>query len=436
MTRTVLKTPEQHVGWPIRAHRQTCAVRYSTAQKSLEGGEWLTGMFQPLGADFETAGVLQWDADNGAELRLADLSRPWPTDFDADLTIHGRLNVGERVTLLRSWLRSATVFDNAERFASNTLALGSHTDVDETWAYACYCPTSLHEWYGAHGFTHVRPDDEDGPPRVELRQMEPRRFAVAGADIDLELVGDWTMQYGPRWCVENEMEFVVRPDEPLTLDSYWRQFRSPLLGFMRFATDRPDDMRWEMFGNPDAQRRMVVLKSPRESYERPWRLTPGHFLFRADEIADEGEAIRKWFEVWRASEPSLGLFCESIQGGSAYSPSRFLTLFTGAEGYWNGTKRADEKNWGIDALVKRANIDERISKADQEARKLIGGLRRYHAHLSLPGNLTPDEVALSTFASTRRLHVLMQACLLRELGLETEQIELLIHAHYRGWPIA
>lgn len=410
-------------------------MRPSVAQKSLEAGEWLTGMFRPAGAEFETAGVLRWDAEHGAELRLADLSHPWTRDFNAEMTIHGELNAGGQVTLMESRLRHATLFDQAERFSSYVLALGAYTDAGEAWAYASYCPTGLHEWVGECGFTHVRPDDEDGVPSVELRRMEPRRFAVSGAKIDLELDGDWTQRYGSKWCIESTMEFVVHPDEPLTIDSYWRQFRSPLLGFIRFATDRPDDLRWEAFGSPDAKRRIVVLRSPRESYEREWRTRPGHFLFRADEIADEGKALRNWFEVWRASEPSLGLFCETIQEDLAYSPSRFLTLFTAAEGYWEGTRREHEKKWGIDALAKRASINENVSRTDKKARALIGALRKYHAHLALPGNLTVEEIALSTFASTRRLHVLMQACLLREIGLQTEQIELLISTHYVNWRI-
>ncbi len=62
------------------------------------------------------------------------------------------------------------------------------------------------------------------------------------------------------------------------------------------------------------------------------------------------------------------------------------------------------------------------------------GLRKYHGHLG-DQELTPGEIAYGTFDSTRRLYVLMQACLLRELGLETERIEKLIQLHYRSWPV-
>jgi hypothetical protein len=152
-------------------------------------------------------------------------------------------------------------------------------------------------------------------------------------------------------------------------------------------------------------------------------------------VADEGEAICRWLAVWRPSEPSLGLFCETIQQDSTYSAPRFLTLYTAAEGYWKGTKQPEEKRWNIRALAKRAGIDPAVSKVDRRALQLIGALRDYHAHLTLPGSLAADEIALSTFDSTRRLHVLMQACLLREIGMETAEIESLIAARYQSWPI-
>ena len=392
-------------------------------------------MFQPVGGDFETAGLLSWNAEQGAELRLADLSHAWPTDFDASLTVHGHLHAGERVTLLRTRVTEKTAFDHTSRLSSAMLALGAHTDIDETWTYANYCPTNLHEWYPEKGFVHGHSEDELARPRVEMQQVEPLRVALPGAEVTLNLDGDWTVSYAATWSIETSMKFSVRPEEPLTIEDHWAQYGNPLLGFVIFASDRPDDVRWESFYDPEAKRQVVLLRSDRKSFEREWRPIPGHFLFRAEDVADEGEAIRRWLAAWRPSEPSLGLFCETIQQDSTYSPPRFLTLYTAAEGYWKGTKKPAEMRWGIDALEKRAGIDAAVSKADKKGRQLIGALRKYHAHLTLPGNLTTDEIAFSTYDSTRRLHALMQACLLREIGMDTAQIESLIATRYLPWRI-
>jgi hypothetical protein len=40
-----------------------------------------------------------------------------------------------------------------------------------------------------------------------------------------------------------------------------------------------------------------------------------------------------------------------------------------------------------------------------------------------------------TFESTRRLHALMQACLLREMGLSTAAIEARLESHYSNWAV-
>jgi len=59
---------------------------------------------------------------------------------------------------------------------------------------------------------------------------------------------------------------------------------------------------------------------------------------------------------------------------------------------------------------------------------------KYHGHLG-DQELTPEEISDGTFDSTRRLYVLMQACLLREIGLDTAEVESLIATHYLSWPI-
>lgn len=410
-------------------------MRPSSAQEILEAGESLTGMFQPAGADFATGGILSWNADTGADLRLADLSDPWPNSFDEHLTLHGLLHAGEPVSLMQTRVVETTALGEASRFASPILALGEHTDSRETWTYARYCPTSLHEWYPEKGFIHGHSDDEPSHPRVEMRPVESLRITVPGGEVCLELGGYWSVRHGPRFAVETTMEFSVRPDQPLTIEDHWREFGNPLLGFVIFASDRPDALRRESFHSPDAKRKISLLRAGHKSFEREWRPLPGHFLFRSEDVEDIGEAIRRWLAAWWPSDPSLGLFCETIQQDSTYSPPRFLTLWTAAEGYWRSTKKPGEQSWGIDALNKRADISPTVSKCNEKARKLIGALRKYHAHLTLPKNLTIDEIALSTYDSSRRLHVLMQACLLREIGLETEQIESLIAARYLTWPL-
>jgi hypothetical protein len=70
-----------------------------------------------------------------------------------------------------------------------------------------------------------------------------------------------------------------------------------------------------------------------------------------------------------------------------------------AERYWKGTKKPGENTWSVGALTRRARIDPAVLKTDKAALRLIGALRRYHAHLTLPASLTAEEIA--TGGSTR-----------------------------------
>jgi hypothetical protein len=420
----------------VRVGRKNQPMRRSKLQEALEAGESIAGVFAPVTAGFETPAVLTWTPERGALLQLTSLDDAWPQDFDAHFTVHGSLHeYPEPVTLMDSRVTRKLTFEQPARVAAQTLAIGTHTDQDELWPVANYSPSGLHEWYPETGLSIDHPDEDFHRPRVLWTPPRPVTIPVPGGEIQLNPGADWSWGFGPSWHIDTTMKFTVRPEQPLTLREYWQRFRSPLLGFVVFASDRPDDLTWESFYNPDLKRQIIVLRDDHHSYNREWRPNDGHFLFKAADLDNKIEALQRWLAVWRKSEPSLALFIDTIQQGNHFTPSRFLTLYTAAEGYWKSTKRDHEKQWGIDALQQRAGVDERVTHADKQARALIGAARDYQAHLRLPGHLTAKQVDNGTFDSTRRLHAVLQACLLREIGIETDQIEDLMALHYRSWPV-
>lgn len=184
----------------------------------------------------------------------------------------------------------------------------------------------------------------------------------------------------------------------------------------------------------------MVLRQGRKTYSYDWRPIAGHFLFRAEDIDDVPDALKQWLALYKASDPSAALFCETLTQED-YSPSRFLTLYTAAEGYW---RRMRGTQWKVRALA--GELDDSVSKVDKRAVALIGGLRKYHSHLDpthVEKSLEPDEVteiaplevAVHTFEATRRLQALMQACLFKDIGLESARVVELITRHYRAWPL-
>jgi ApeA N-terminal domain 1 len=420
------------------SQRTLLVVRPSKLQQALEAGETMRGLFWPAGAAFQTPGVLTWSDEGGARLQLAALDDPWPTDFNRQFTVHAFLYQfgGQPLTLMHCRIVQKLNLDQPARIAGQTLAIGAHTDVDERWPVADYCPSALHESYPETGMSPPELTQGERPNlRFEWQQPEPLTIVVPGATLRLNpgMVEQLTWSWGPTWQIDTSMHFTVEPDEPLTIDEYWPQYRSPLLGFLRFAADRPEDMAWEAFSNHDKNQRVIaVLREGRDVREREWRPNVGHFLFKAEDIDSEADVLSRWFGIWRQTEPALGYLGDYIEEGNAYSPQRFLTLYTAAEEYWR--KATGESGRNLRKLRARAGINDAVSHSDNDALALMGRLREYHAHLGSP-DLSPDEITDGTFDSTRRLYVQMQACLLRDVGLDTDRIEELITLHYQSWPV-
>lgn len=408
----------------------------ASVQQDLEAGAALSRVFAPAGADFATPGVLSWSDVGGARLQLAALEDPWPGDFNRLFTIHAQLHgyVGTPVTLMDSRVVRKLFMDQPAEIVAQILAVGAHTDSEERWPVANFMPYGLHEWYPETGLSIRFADKQHREPRVSWKRPKPIRIPVPGASITLNPGVDWKWGVGPGWRIDTSLRFTVRPKKALTLADYWGQFRSPLLGFVLFASDRPDDLQRESYYNARRKRQIVVLRAERRTYSYEWSPSYGHYLFKAEDVASEAEVIQRWMKVWRDAEPALGYLGDYVQGANSYSPNRFVTLYKAAENYWRRTKRPGEKAWGPRELCARAGIQEAITRCDKDAIATMGILRKHHGHLNDLG-LTPEEIADQTYVATRRLYVLVQACLLRELGLETDRIEELIELHYRSWPV-
>jgi ApeA N-terminal domain 1 len=412
-------------------------MRPSKLQEALEDGQALSGVFWPVGADFQTPGVLSWSDETGARLQLTLLDDPWPTDFNAQFTVHAFLYAfgASPLSLMHCRMAQMLQLDQPALIKSQTIAIGAHTVPDERWPVADFCPSGLHEWYPETGMSP--PDYIKGdPPKLRFEWQQPKPLVITTPDATITLYGGVvehvTWSWGPTWQIDTSMHFTVEPGEPLAIDEFWPRYRSPLLGLIRFASDRPDDMAWEAFSHAESNRSIAVLREGRQVFARPWRPNAGHFLFKAADVDNEADVITRWFEVWRKTEPALGYYGDYLQDGNAYSPQRFLTLYTAAEEYWRRVTGETGRN--LRKLRTRAGISDAVSHCDNAAIALMGRLRKYHAHLGTQ-DLTFEEISDGTFDSTRRLHVLMQACLLRELGLETARIEELIQLHYQGWPV-
>lgn len=403
-------------------------------ERRLTEGRQVPGMFWPRAADFATPGVLSWSATDGAELELVDLSHPWPTDFDTTLTVHGQPHDGEELTLFDARVRTVKMFDRTSRLTSPQIGLGAHVDSDTRWVHSHFRPSRLHEWLPETGLSISGPTENQRRLVVEWNAPDRLTVTVEGGEVSLAASADWTWSHAPGWSIETTMTFSVTPDAPLTIDEHRRLFGQPLLGFVIFAADKPDDVTRESYYNPEDKTGIVVLQRGRNPTASEWQPIPGRYLFLAEDVDDVATAIGHWLDVWRLTRPSLALFRQAIEEGNLYSAPRYLTLYTAAESYWKNTKTT-KGAWSPRALAERAAVSSDVTGATDEAIAMIGAARDYHAHLKVDGPYSAEQIEDDTYASTRRLHALLQACLLRDIGIPTDSIERLLAQHYRDWPI-
>lgn len=378
--------------------------------------------------------MLSWSVETGAALELVELSDPWPTDFNETFTVHGQPHEGERVTLLGARVRRKRLGERTSRVESWTLALGEYVHPDDRWPRSNYRPGTLHEWLPETGLSIDHPNDDMSRLTVKWNAPQRRTIALPDAEVALSPGADWSWAYSPGWSIDTSMTLAVKPAEPLTIDEHREHFGNPLVSFAVFAADYPDDLARESYYDPESKRGIVVLEHNRKPTQREWRPNAGHLLFGADALPDIPSAFENWFAVWRQTVPALGLFRESIEQGLTYSAPRFLTLYTAAEGYWKGT-RVGKAPWSPRALADRTGITPEVTHATKDALALMGATREYHAHLGTKSDFEPEFINDNTYESTRRLHVLLQACLMRDVGLDAATTERLVSEHYRSWPI-
>ena len=257
---------------------------------------------------------------------------------------------------------------------------------------------------------------------------------VADGEVSIYPSGDYGWSYSPNWKIETAMTFGASPTDPMTIDEHADRYGGPLRAFCIFAADKPDDLLLESYYAPKTKRRIAVLRPDRHPSRTEWRPRNDRYLFQAEHVADVGETIRRWLDVWHGSVPSLGLLAETIEQGLTYSAPRFLTLYTAAETYYKAI-HAPHGPWSPRSLAEIADIDPALTGATKDAVALMGRLRNYHAHGAPLDPGQGEQQPLLTYDAIRRLQALLQVCVMRDLAMPTDVIKDRMAAHYRAWPL-
>lgn len=348
------------------------------------------------------------------------------------------------LTLLDARVSSIALGDRVTALRGTTLALGAHLDGETTWSCATYTTAHLHEWLGDSGLRHDTAFDDRGHTRHLTYEWEPPPSYFVELDDALVTIGPaMDSQYGriADWCVRTGTQLAARPSVPTTLAVLERRFARPLLAFSVLAADRPDAITMETVSDAERRERAVVLRMGRSATAREWR-PDGRFLFRAEQIKDVSDIYGRWLALWNLAAPEIATFVDAITEGNTYSRARLLASVVALEGYWRTRKppTAGDKPKLLDKLIAlrgHSGVAEQQIGATDDNLKLLVAARNLYAHLDQHHvSLSDEEIDDELLPNCRRATALMQACLLRDLGLAPKAISEMFAEHHAAWPLA
>jgi len=386
-------------------------------------------------------GVLRWSQEEGASLEIVNPTGPWPAGVGLPwITVHGVTTAGGALTLPHAWIKRRAFGRGELALHSSRLILDEHTSADHRWSRMLIRTAHLHEWLPETGLRWKRQFARDGQTKklsVEWSPPEALTVPVSRGWVRFGPAMDSSGPQSPVASISTSMSVSLNPNRPQRLAELERLFAHPILALMTVAADRPDVLTSEIVRNPEADERAIVLHAGPTVESREWR--PDHrFLFRAEDLDDVSASLRRWFRLWRKVAPAIEMLVDSINQGTLFSPARLLAVVAAAEAYHRGQLGGGGSlEAKLKALRAYGGVDMDISGCTNANLRLVVASRNWYSHLDprIPG-FSRGDIEDSQMESTRRTAALLQACLLRNLGVRKSERQRLFEDHYRAWPLS
>lgn len=379
----------------------------------------------------ELAGFLAWDPDLGAIIHLVDRSENWPRTFDLDpFYVQGITSRGTKFSVFDTRVTQLAESDITSKLRGTTLVWDRHETPHRTWPVGLISTLNLTGWRNARSVVRDgRRTDNDQD--ISFTWKAPPSMPIRLSDGELRIsTRASTLNGAESFHVDSYQAAVFEPDEPQSIDKYLETIGSTLLSFLAFAVDGPDRIAEEIYFDPSSRHRVEVWRWNTTEVAEPTE--PILFFFNAQDLPDPADSLKKWWSLSERVRPALGLFADHLNRGRSYSPGRLITLFSAMEGY----SREAHSSADFKRLREFAGVPPELIGATNESLSLLGAQRGYFAHLKQPKRkYTADELDRTTVDSIRRASALMQACLLREIGLTTDKIVKLLERRYSRWPV-
>ena len=386
--------------------------------------------------------------------------------------VFGRTSVGKDVTLAdgrlavheMEWDRpdSATY-----EFTAAAAYVGSHLDpAMETFARLDLSVEHLTEWRAASAFKIAWSPDRAGPPSIDIHGEVPPDLRAALPDGEVQIIS--TLANGGDSRLAPGLTLVctlrVHVGGAVPIAEWFKRYVGPLTRLLSLAIGRPaaaDRVEVSRAGGGDP----IEVVWSHELHARPEdrKLSPADLLFTATDLnEDRPPSIGDWLVASASYKPVMDAFFATRAAPTMYEEDRFQNLVQSAEAYHRRRVggRADQSRHEarIERLVAAVPEVDRpwLSKALQHTgeyrldERILGII---DMHPWLVGDVVPkkparwvaktaaarnfrihhDPDALPVAASTwdllglnQRMSVLVESCLLAELGFSEPVIEEMV----------
>lgn len=440
-------------------------------------GVWL----RPSNPDKQVGGTLAFSNDDGLRLNLtgsfkglAEMASFGSHQITTYPIILGVASGGKPVTLSDcqevEWNFSSGGLTTQEIVASSAYVGAHFRDPAEIrFRKADVEYSHLQDWAGISGFRLDYPRNEKGQRAFEVTYNYPEEVVATTTKGTVRTTFTFHQSGDLLGAVNLKQSVQLRIDaeKDLSLGEWLKEFVSPLQNLLSLGCGRPNAVtRLAVFATGQAidgsEREVPIEVMYRPDYHeagKPRRLLPPDMLFTLSDVSDDfGGIVERWLRVADELDSTCNLFFSVGYSPTMYFEQQFLNVVQAAETYHrrrltNEVLPADEHSARMDSILEsvlsehKSWLKEKLRYANEPAlRQRLRDLmdvtasvmeplvpdrnrfvqkvldtRNYHVHYDVSVRRKAAESGAELYYLTMVLSFLVQACLLRELGIDPDR---------------
>lgn len=386
--------------------------------------------------------------------------------------VHGLTAAGQRVTLgdARLALRQMHIEDAESavfELVGRSAFVGATLDPKTTpFSQMDLVVERLVDWRDVAPFDLTVTPDMRSPERIVIGGELPQTVSgrVDGGELIVTSGLATSGDFRQRASLSLNASLRLRLDQGVPFPDWLEAYVGPLQRLVSLATGRAVEVeRLELSDSRSGDKCEVIWPRKLRATLPERRLMPDELLFMVPDLGEDlSRHLRLWLAACRSFEPVMNMFFATRYAESMFEEDRFQNLIQAVEAYHRRTAgaRPDQeahdvrtaallaaapeahREWLEEVLetTKEYRLSDRVEEVVAQHPWMIGDVIPGNAHrwagrIAMARNFRAHQdpkaapigaSAHELFGFTQRLTVLLEACLLHELGFEEDRVRDMI----------